>query len=124
VSDFFPNVGKIKYEGPDSKNAFAFKHYSANEKVMGKTMAEHLRFAVCLLAHLQGAWRRPVRAGHDDQAVETRHRMEMEVAEMTLRAAFELFSKLGVEFWCFHDRDNCARGRRSGRNQPAPGQDS
>ena len=45
---YFPEVEKpIRYEGPDSKNPLAFKQYDAKKKVLGKTMAEHLRFAVC-----------------------------------------------------------------------------
>ncbi len=45
--EFFPGIPKIKYEGPDSKNPLAFKHYNPKERVLGKTMAEHLRFSVC-----------------------------------------------------------------------------
>ena len=41
---FFPEVSKIRYEGPDSKNPLAFRHYSADEVVAGKPMKEHLRF--------------------------------------------------------------------------------
>lgn len=104
MPEFFPNVPKIKYQGPDSKDPFSFKHYNPEEKVMGKTMAEHLRFAVCYWHTFKGLGSDPFGPGtmirpwnaSDDP---------MEVAEMTLQAAFELFTKLGVEFWCFHDRD-------------------
>ncbi|MFP6854704.1 MAG: hypothetical protein VB980_02895, partial [Opitutales bacterium] len=44
MSEFFPNVSKIQYEGVDSKNPLAFKHYDADELVEGKTMRDHLRF--------------------------------------------------------------------------------
>ena len=47
MAQYFPGVKQIEYEGPDSKNPLAFRHYDANEVVLGKTMAEHLRFAVC-----------------------------------------------------------------------------
>ena len=47
MAEFFPGISKIKFEGPDSKNPLAFKHYNPEEKVLGKSMAEHLRFAVC-----------------------------------------------------------------------------
>ncbi len=47
MAEYLPGVTKIKYEGPDSKNPLAFNHYIPNEVVLGKTMAEHLRFAVC-----------------------------------------------------------------------------
>jgi len=102
--EIFPTVQKVEFEGPDSKNPFAFKHYNAEEKVLGKTMSEHLRFAVCFWHTFKGTgqdpfgtgtWIRPWNEPGDP----------MEAAEMTMRAAFELFTKLGVEFWCFHDRD-------------------
>lgn len=104
MPEFFPKVPKIRYQGPDSKDPLSFKHYNPEEKVMGKTMAEHLRFAVCYWHTFKGLGSDPFGPGtmirpwnaSDDP---------MEVAEMTLRAAFELFTKLGVEFWCFHDRD-------------------
>src|SRR5262245_33135584 len=44
---FFPDVPKVRYEGPDSKNPLAFRHYNADELVDGKPMKDHLRFAVC-----------------------------------------------------------------------------
>jgi len=46
VKSAFPNISKISYEGPKSKNPLAFKHYNADEVVAGKTMRDHLRFAV------------------------------------------------------------------------------
>lgn len=104
MAEYFPQVGKIAYEGPDSDNPLAFKHYNAGEVVMGKTMAEHLRFAVCYWHTFKGLGGDPFGPGtmirnyndSDD---------EMKVAEMTLEAAFEFFTKLGIGFWCFHDRD-------------------
>lgn len=101
---FFPNIRKINFEGPDSKNPLAFKHYNADEQFLGKTMAEHLRFAVAY-------WHTFKATGDDPFGASTQSRPwnassdPMEVAEMTLRAAFEFFTKLGVGFWCFHDRD-------------------
>ena len=47
MAEFFPEVKNVKFEGPGSKNPLAFKHYNAKEKVLGKSMADHLRFAVC-----------------------------------------------------------------------------
>ncbi len=102
--DFFPNVPKIKYEGPGSKNPFAFKHYDPQEVVMGKTMKDHLRFAVCYWHTFKGTGADPfgpgtaIRPWNDSGD-------PMKVAELTLQAAFEFFTKLGVGFWCFHDRD-------------------
>ncbi|MBN1476908.1 xylose isomerase [Candidatus Sumerlaeota bacterium] len=102
---FFPEVKEpIRYEGPDSKNPLAFKHYQANRKILGKTMAEHLRFAVCYWHTFKGL-------GSDMFGAPTMVRRynasgdPMRIAEDTMHAAFEFFTKLGVRFWCFHDRD-------------------
>lgn len=104
MQTFFPNVSKIKYEGPDSKNPLSFRHYNPTAMVHGKTMAEHLRFAACYWHTFKGL-------GGDPFGPSTIIRQynqssdPMQVAEMTMQAAFEFFTKLGVEFWCFHDRD-------------------
>ena len=103
---FFPNIEKIQYEGPDSANALAFRHYDAQREVLGKTMAEHLRFAVCYWHSFaapgddvfgDGTWDRP---WNDD----------LGGARIKLAAAFEFFEKLGVGFYCFHDRDVAPEG--------------
>ena len=83
MAEFFPGVPKIKFDGPESKNPFAFKHYNASETVLGKTMAEHLRFAVCYWHTFKGTGSDPFGPGvfirpwdaFDDP---------MKVAEMTL----------------------------------------
>jgi xylose isomerase len=104
MAEYFPEVKQVKYEGPDSKNPLAFKHYNPEEVVLGKTMAEHLRFSVCYWHTFKGL-------GTDQFGGQTIIRNyndssdPMKVADMTLEAAFELFTKLGVDFWCFHDRD-------------------
>ncbi len=104
MTEFFPEVKKIKFEGPKSRNPLAFKHYNPREKVLGKTMAEHLRFSVCYWHTFKGTGADPFGPGtllrsYNDSSD------PMQVAEMTLRAAFEFYDKLGVQFWCFHDRD-------------------
>jgi xylose isomerase len=104
MTQFFPTVKKVEFEGPDSRNPFAFRHYNPAEKVMGKTMADHLRYAVCYWHTFKGTGADPfgpgtqIRPWNDSSD-------EMKVAENTLQAAFEFFTKLGVGFWCFHDRD-------------------
>ncbi len=105
MAEYFPEVKKpIAYEGPNSKNPLAFKYYNPKEKVLGKTMAQHLRFAVCYWHTFRGTGAdmfgsqtlfRNFRSGSD----------EMKIAEQTLEAAFEFYQKLGVGFWCFHDTD-------------------
>ena len=104
MAEYFPEVKGIKYEGPDSKNPLAFKYYNPQEVVLGKTMDQHLRFSVCY-------WHTLKNLGTDQFGGNTIIRKyndssdPMEIADMTLEAAFELFTKLGVNFWCFHDRD-------------------
>ncbi|AKJ63683.1 xylose isomerase [Kiritimatiella glycovorans] len=104
MKTYFPKVDRIAYEGPDSRNPMAFRHYNPDEEVMGKPMREHLRFAVCFWHTFKGLGADPFGPGSmirewlqpDDP---------MDAARETMHAAFEFFTKLGVEFWCFHDRD-------------------
>ena len=65
ATEYFPGVSKIKYEGPDSRNPLAFKHYKADEVVAGKAMRDHFRFSVCY-------WHTMRNAGADPFGVGTR----------------------------------------------------
>ncbi len=109
MAEYFPEVEALKYEGPDSKNPLAFKHYDPKKKLMGKTLAEHLRFAVCY-------WHSFKNLGNDPFGGPTMLRPyniasdEMTAAEQTMEAAFEFYTKLGVGFWCFHDVDIAPEG--------------
>jgi xylose isomerase len=101
--EFFPGIGRIPFEGAGSDNPLAFKHYDAKKKIGGKTMAEHLRFAVCY-------WHTFGNAGHDPFGPGTRDfawnaATPMATAEAKVDAAFEFFTKLGVPYYCFHDID-------------------
>ena len=102
MTDFFKNIPAIRYEGPDSTNEFAFRHYDPNEMVMGKRMEDHLRLSVAYWHSL--AW-----PGGDPFGGETFRRPwsgdTMEAAKMKADAAFELFAILGQPFFCFHDAD-------------------
>ncbi len=104
MKEFFPGINKIQFEGSESKNPFAFKHYDPDEMVMGKTMAEHLRFAVCYWHTFKGLGGDPF-GGATIIREYNSSSDPMQVAEDTMDAAFEFFTKLGVKFWCFHDRD-------------------
>jgi xylose isomerase len=107
---YFPEVETtIKYEGKDSKNPLSFKYYNPEQKVGNKTMAEHLRFSVAYWHTLKGsgqdmfggpAFDRPWNKSVDP----------MDRAKDTLEAAFEFFKKLGVPYYCFHDRDIAPEG--------------
>lgn len=104
MREYFPKVNPIRYEGPESKNPLAFKHYDANKKILGKTMEQHFRFAVSYWHTFKGT-------GQDPFGLPTMIRSynnssdPMTVAEQTMEAAFEFFTKLGVKYWCFHDTD-------------------
>lgn len=107
---YFPEIPKqIPFEGRDSKNPLAFRFYQADKVVGGKTMAEHLRFAVCY-------WHTFVATGNDPFGVGTLVRPwlaasdPIQRAKDTMDAAFEFKQKLGVEYWCFHDRDIAPEG--------------
>ncbi|MCM3512013.1 MULTISPECIES: xylose isomerase [Carnobacterium] len=100
---YFPSINKIKYEGAESTNPFAFRHYNPEEVVLGKTMKEHLRFSVAY-------WHTFTNDGSDPfgKGVNQRDWLTddpMETAKNRVEASFEFFEKLGVEYFCFHDMD-------------------
>lgn len=102
--EYFPGIGKIKFEGPDSKNPLAFKYYDENQVVAGKTMKDHFRFAIAYWHTFCGKGSDPF--GDDTQDFPwDESSNKMQAAKDKLDAAFEFISKLGVPFYCFHDRD-------------------
>lgn len=110
---FFP-VDKIKYEGPDSTNPFAFRHYNPDEIVMGKRMEEHLRFAAAY-------WHSFAWEGGDPFGGRTFDRPwypqdNMELAKKKVDIAFEMFTALGVPYYCFHDADVRPEGANFAEN--------
>ena len=102
MTDFFADIPEIRFEGPGSTNEFAFRHYDPDETVMGKRMADHLRFAVAYWHNF--AW-----PGGDPFGGQTFERPwfgdTMDHAKMKADAAFEMFRRLGVPYFCFHDAD-------------------
>lgn len=106
---YFPDVPKIEYEGPQSKNPLAFKHYNPVEVVEGQTLKDLMRFAVCYWHTFRGTGSDPFGAG-------TLHRPwddgSNSVANAVKRVdvAFEFFEKLGAPYYCFHDRDVAPEG--------------
>lgn len=109
TSDYFSDIDAIPYEGPESDNPLAFKYYQPDKVVAGKTMKEHFRFAVCW-------WHSFVNGLEDPFGVGTRHfpwerhSDPMDRARERMDAAFDFFTKLGVPFYCFHDRDLAPAG--------------
>ncbi|PHS12088.1 MAG: xylose isomerase [Blastopirellula sp.] len=105
----FPEVSKIQYEGPDSKNPLAFRWYDENELVEGKTMKEHMRFSVVYWHTFRGTGADPFGPGTAirpwDDGTES-----VENAVNRVRVAFEFIEKLGAPFYAFHDRDVSPEG--------------
>jgi len=107
---FFPDIQRIEYVGPDASDELAFRHYDADREVLGKRMEDHLRFAVCYWHGFcwpgsdvfgEGTFDRPWLAAGGDAIAQ---------AEQKTDVAFEFFAKLGVPFFCFHDRDVAPEG--------------
>jgi xylose isomerase len=109
AQEHFPGVGRIGFEGRASDNPMAFKVYDENKLIGGKSMREHLRFAVCYWHSFVGVGADPFGPGtrrHSwDKSTEALAR-----AEARVDAAFEFFTKLGVPYYCFHDFDLAPEG--------------
>ncbi|WP_432286867.1 xylose isomerase [Aminobacter sp. BA135] len=99
---YFGDIKPVRYEGPDSTNPLAYRHYNADEVVLGKRLEDHLRFAVAY-------WHTFAWPGGDPFGGQTFERPwfgeTMENARLKADVAFELFSLLGVPYYCFHDAD-------------------
>jgi xylose isomerase len=107
--EYFPGVGQIPFEGPGSDNPLSFKTYDASQVVAGKTMEEHLRFAVCYWHTFHGTGADPFGPGTRDYA--WGHAPDkMQAARQRMDAAFEFFAKLNVPYYCFHDFDLAPEG--------------
>ena len=109
MREFFKDIPKIQYESSNSNNSLAFKYYNKSEIINGKTMAEHLRFSMAY-------WHTLVAQGSDMFGDDSMSRPwdslndKLKVARMRAEAGFELMNKLGLEYFCFHDRDIAPEG--------------
>ena len=108
---FFGDIGPVRHEGPESDNPFAFRCYDPKRAVMDKTMAEHLRPAVCYWHNF--AW-----TGSDMFGLPTFERPwvgeNMKAARIKADVAFDMFSILGFPFFTFHDKDVVPEGANLG----------
>ncbi|MEY2794173.1 MAG: Xylose isomerase, partial [Bacteroidota bacterium] len=102
--EYFKGIDQIKYEGPESDNPLAFRYYNENQVIAGKTMKEHLRFAIAYWHSFCGDGSDPFGPGTHhypwDVAADARQR-----AKDKADAAFEFITKIGAPFYCFHDVD-------------------
>jgi xylose isomerase len=110
MTNIFKNIPVIKYEGPLSSNPLAFKYYDPDRIIMGKTMKEHLPFAMAW-------WHNLCATGADMFGVGTADKSfgseagTMEYARAKVDAGFEFMEKLGIEYFCFHDVDLVTEGK-------------
>ena len=108
MTDFFKGIPAITYEGPDSDNDYAFRHYNPDEILMGKAMKDHLRFAAAY-------WHSFAWEGADPFGGQTFDRPwfgdGMDHARLKADVAFEMFQILGVPYFCFHDADVRPEGK-------------
>lgn len=108
AKEYFSGIGKIKFEGKDSKNPMAFHYYDENKLIMGKPMKDWLRFAM--------AWWHTLCAEGGDQfgggtkTFSWNQGGDMEVAKQKVDAGFEIMQKLGIPYFCFHDIDLVSEG--------------
>lgn len=108
MKTYFEGIDRIQFEGPDSANPLAFKYYDGNRLVAGKKMKDHLRFAASY-------WHTFTGEGSDPFGSPTMVRsydglVGMALSKARVSAAFEFMSKLGIEFFCFHDLDIAPEG--------------
>jgi len=108
MSEIFSGISKIKYEGSGSDNPLAFKYYNPDAVIGGKTMKEHLRFAVAYWHTFAAAGADMFGAGSWERPWNTMS--PMDAAKFKVEANFEFAEKLGVPFFCFHDRDIAPEG--------------
>ena len=104
VKEYFPQIGKIKFEGTESRNPLAFRYYDADRVVMGKKMSEWLKFAM--------AWWHTLGADGVDQFGPGTKSFPwnadsdpIQAAKDKADAGFEIMQKLGIQYYCFHDVD-------------------
>ncbi len=108
-TEYFKNIKKIKYEGKKSKNPLAFKYYDPTKKVMGKTMAKHFKFAAAY-------WHTFTNTGGDPFGPGTKEfpwnnfKTPIERAKAKADAALEFLTKIGIDYYCFHDFDLVEEG--------------
>src|SRR5271156_4844460 len=107
---FFPEVQKVRYAGPSSTDPLSFRQYNPDEVVEGKTMKEHLRFSVCYWHTFRGMGGDPFGPGCAIRPWED-GTDSVEMAAKRVHVAFEFMEKLGVPFYCFHDRDVAPEGK-------------
>ncbi len=108
--EYFKGIGEIKYEGKNSDNPFAFKYYDPEKIIAGKSLKEHFKFAVAYWHSFCGQGADPFGAGTQEFPWDTA-KDPLQAAKNKADAAFEFLTKIGFEYFCFHDFDLIAEGQ-------------
>ncbi|ANW96464.1 xylose isomerase [Wenyingzhuangia fucanilytica] len=107
--EYFPGIGEIKFEGKDSKNPLAYKYYNPDQVVAGKTMREHFKFSIAYWHTFCGQGSDPF--GPGTQNFEWDQNPDpVQAAKDKADAAFEFITKMGFDYYCFHDFDLIQEG--------------
>jgi xylose isomerase len=107
--EYYKGIGDIKYEGKDSTNPFSFKYYNPNKIVAGKTLKEHFRFAIAYWHSFCGQGTDPFGTGTQNFLWD-KSQDPYQAAKDKADAAFELITKMGFDYFCFHDFDLIQEG--------------
>ncbi len=115
-TEYFKGIGKIAYEGPESDNPLAYRWYDAGREIAGKTMEEHLRFAVAYWHSFNGNGSDPF-GGPTLFFPWDKNGDVIQRAKDKMDAAFEFFTKIGMPYYCFHDVDVVDYGDNVAENE-------
>ena len=107
--EFFKGIGEIKFEGKESDNPLAFKYYNPDQMVAGKTMREHFKFAIAYWHTFCGQGSDPFGPGTQNFAWDLSSD-PVQAAKDKADAAFEFITKMGFDYFCFHDFDLIQEG--------------
>lgn len=102
--EYFKGIGEIKFEGKESDNPLAYKWYNPDQAVAGKTMSEHFKFAIAYWHTFCGQGSDPFGPGTQNFPWDAPSD-PVEAAKAKADAAFEFITKMGVDYFCFHDFD-------------------
>ena len=108
--EYFKGIGKIKYEGKNSDNPFAFRYYDPEKIIAGKSLKEHFKFAVAYWHSFCGQGADPFGVGTQEFPWDAA-KDPLQAAKNKADAAFEFLTKIGFEYFCFHDFDLIAEGQ-------------
>ncbi|MCL2084104.1 MAG: xylose isomerase [Oscillospiraceae bacterium] len=111
MSELFPNIPAVKYQGASGQDPLAFSYYNPDEEILGKPMKEHLKFSLAWWHTLCGEGSDMFGPGTYDKEFGAEKRDFMAHAKAKVDAGFELMQKLSIGYFCFHDTDLVAEGQ-------------